>query len=128
MLCIKCKQTYYGSSNLMHYTTYENLILFLLKILQVATFKSYLFDQKFISEMVSKYISPDQPPWHMMVVPSSDKFYVLIRLHHLYLSEERLSLADLLMLQPDMQIWYGSFTTQPLLGFSCMLWSLYCAG
>ncbi|XP_054283849.1 uncharacterized protein LOC129000830 isoform X2 [Macrosteles quadrilineatus] len=61
--------------------------------------------QKFISEMVSKYIRPDHPPWHLLVIPSADKFYVLIRLHHLYLSEERLGLGDLLLLEPDTHVW-----------------------
>ncbi|XP_046660830.1 uncharacterized protein LOC124354430 isoform X1 [Homalodisca vitripennis] len=61
--------------------------------------------QKFISEMVSKYICPDHPPWHILVIPSTDKFYLLIRLHHLYLTEEKLGLGDLLLLEPYMPVW-----------------------
>lgn len=61
--------------------------------------------QKFISERVSKYLCPDNPPWQITIIPSPDKYYVLIRLHHLYLSVEHLGLGDLLLLEPDSHSW-----------------------
>lgn len=65
----------------------------------------FVLFQKFISDTVSKYMNPDHPPWQLTIVPSSDKFYVLIRLHHLYLSEEHLGLGDLLLLEPEQSVW-----------------------
>lgn len=61
--------------------------------------------QKFISERVSKYLCPDHPPWRITIIPSSEKYYVLISIHHLYLSEEHLGLGDLLLLEPDNHVW-----------------------
>uniref|UniRef100_A0A1B6DJ53 O-acyltransferase WSD1 C-terminal domain-containing protein n=1 Tax=Clastoptera arizonana TaxID=38151 RepID=A0A1B6DJ53_9HEMI len=61
--------------------------------------------QKYISELVSKYMNPDHPPWHLKIVPSSNKFFVLIRLHHLYLSEEHIGLGDILLLEPEHSSW-----------------------
>lgn len=61
--------------------------------------------QKFISERVSKYLCPDNPPWQITIIPSSEKYYVLIRLHHLYLTEDHLGLGDLLLLEPENHSW-----------------------
>ncbi|KAL1117101.1 hypothetical protein AAG570_004429, partial [Ranatra chinensis] len=59
--------------------------------------------QDYISDMISKLLSGDIPPWQVCVVPTMDKScsYLLIRVHHLYLSEDGLALGDLLMVEAD---------------------------
>lgn len=58
--------------------------------------------QDCVSDIVSKYFPPELPPWQITIIPSSggqeERFYLLIRMHHLLLSEEGLCLGDLLIL------------------------------
>lgn len=61
--------------------------------------------QEVVSDIVSKYLAADLPPWQITVIPCQDEFFVLIRLHHLYLSEDNLGLGDLLMLRPQDTEW-----------------------
>jgi hypothetical protein len=61
--------------------------------------------QECVSDIVSKYLPPELPPWQITIIPSfgvqEDRFYLLIRIHHLLLSEEDLCLGDLLLLGPE---------------------------
>lgn len=61
--------------------------------------------QECVSDIVSKYLPPELPPWQITIIPSSggqeERFYLLIRIHHLLLSEEGLCLGDLLLLGPE---------------------------
>lgn len=54
---------------------------------------------------MSKYLPPELPPWQITIIPAStgqdERFYLLIRIHHLLLSEEGLGLGDLLLLSPE---------------------------
>lgn len=58
-----------------------------------------------MSDIVSKYLPPELSPWQITMIPSSvgheERFYLLIRIHHLLLSEEGLGLGDLLLLGSD---------------------------
>ncbi|XP_075231998.1 uncharacterized protein LOC142330542 isoform X2 [Lycorma delicatula] len=69
--------------------------------------------QEYISDIVSKYLPADIPPWQITVINCHDGFYLLIRLHHLYPSEDNLGLGDLLMLKPatDMEENYEDRST-----------------
>ena len=51
-----------------------------------------------MSDLVSKYLAPELPPWQIAIIPSADRYFVLIRMHHLLLSEDGLKLTDLLQL------------------------------
>ncbi|XP_018902386.2 uncharacterized protein [Bemisia tabaci] len=59
--------------------------------------------QEFVSDIVSKYLPTDIPPWQITIIPvtSSDeeRSYILIRIHHILLSEDNIKLGHLLMLQ-----------------------------
>ncbi|XP_069685750.1 uncharacterized protein [Periplaneta americana] len=61
--------------------------------------------QEYVSDIVSKYLPPELPPWQISLIPSylgqEERFYFLIRIHHLLLSEEGLGLGDLLLIGPD---------------------------
>lgn len=58
--------------------------------------------QEYVTDIVSKLLPPEYPPWQISLIPSTgEKSYLLIRLHHLYLSEDNLSLGDLLMLKEE---------------------------
>nr|CAD7461595.1 unnamed protein product [Timema tahoe] len=61
--------------------------------------------QEYVSETVSKYLPPEYPPWQITVIPSlagqEERFYLVIRLHHLLLSQDRLGLGDLFMMEPE---------------------------
>jgi hypothetical protein len=54
---------------------------------------------------VSKYLPPELSPWQITIIPSTagneERFYLLIRIHHLLLSEDGLGLGDLLLLGPE---------------------------
>lgn len=44
------------------------------------------------------------PPWQIMLITTEpDKFYILARVHHLYISEDGISFSHLLMIDPDDQ-------------------------
>ncbi|XP_014261647.1 uncharacterized protein LOC106673838 isoform X3 [Cimex lectularius] len=58
--------------------------------------------QDYISDIIAKLLPTDLPPWQITLIPTlQDKTYLLIRLHHLYLSEDKLSLGELLLLRGD---------------------------
>ncbi|PNF33020.1 hypothetical protein B7P43_G16381 [Cryptotermes secundus] len=61
--------------------------------------------QECVSDIVSKYLPSELPPWQITIIPSTggqeERFYLLIRIHHLLLSEEGLCLGDLLLLGPE---------------------------
>lgn len=54
--------------------------------------------QEVVSDLVSKYLAPELPPWQIAIIPSAERYFVLIRMHHLLLSEDGLKLTDLLQL------------------------------
>ncbi|KAK6643429.1 hypothetical protein RUM43_004934 [Polyplax serrata] len=53
--------------------------------------------QECVSETVSKYLVPDLPPWQITVfrLLTLDKYYILIRFHHMLLSHEGIDLETL---------------------------------
>ncbi|KAI5637392.1 hypothetical protein NE865_09823 [Phthorimaea operculella] len=57
--------------------------------------------QGYVSEIVSKYFPPDQPPWQYIIIPIvsiEPKYYVLVRVHHLLLTGHKsINIGDLLM-------------------------------
>ncbi|XP_073974217.1 uncharacterized protein isoform X1 [Rhodnius prolixus] len=58
--------------------------------------------QEYVSDIIAKLLPQELPPWQITVIPTQqDKTYLLIRLHHLYLSEDGLSLGELLLLRND---------------------------
>lgn len=57
--------------------------------------------QECINIVVSKYMSPDIPPWQVKIIPMGTEkaFYLLIRIHHLILDEQKnLSVSDMMLL------------------------------
>ncbi|CAG9798055.1 unnamed protein product [Chironomus riparius] len=57
--------------------------------------------QKCMSLIVSKYMNSEYPPWQIKVIPMSDDsaYYLMIRIHHLILDEQRnLKLGDMMLL------------------------------
>lgn len=57
--------------------------------------------QECISSIVSKYMSPDFPPWQIKIIPlaNENSFYMLIRIHHLILDEQKnLLVCDMMLL------------------------------
>ncbi|XP_021938483.1 uncharacterized protein LOC110839019 isoform X2 [Zootermopsis nevadensis] len=61
--------------------------------------------QECVSDIVSKYLPHELSPWQITIIPSNagteDRFYLLVRIHHLLLSEDCLGLGDLLLLEPE---------------------------
>lgn len=59
--------------------------------------------QEYISDIVSKYFSPDQPPWQYIIIPcaaTEPKYYILVRVHHLLLSGAKsINIGDLLLVE-----------------------------
>jgi hypothetical protein len=57
--------------------------------------------QETISQIVSKYMSPDFPPWQVKIIPLANEsaFYMMIRIHHLILDEQKnLHVSDMMLL------------------------------
>lgn len=58
--------------------------------------------QTCVSDIISKYMPPENPPWQIIVIPiadSTDHYYMLVRMHHLLLEEEsKLKISDMLLL------------------------------
>lgn len=54
--------------------------------------------QECVSETVSKYFVPDLSPWQITVFQllTAEKYYVLIRFHHMLLSQEGMDLGSFL--------------------------------
>ncbi|XP_018575248.1 uncharacterized protein LOC108914034 [Anoplophora glabripennis] len=64
--------------------------------------------QEYVSDIVSKYLPAGIPPWQVIIIPSSeDNHYILLKLHHLLLSEG-LNIGDLLPLIPPTRQAIGS--------------------
>ncbi|KAJ9587824.1 hypothetical protein L9F63_018748, partial [Diploptera punctata] len=61
--------------------------------------------QEYVSDIVAKYLPLEISPWQITIIPCypPERFYLLIRIHHLLLSEEGLGLGDLLLLGPERQ-------------------------
>ncbi|BES98312.1 transcription initiation factor tfiid subunit [Nesidiocoris tenuis] len=59
--------------------------------------------QEYVSDIIAKLLPPEFPPWQITVIPTQQDrtTYLLIRLHHLYLSEDGLSLGELLLLRSN---------------------------
>lgn len=72
-------------------------------LLAPTTFKgrpiSNLNIQDMTSDMIAKMLPGEIPPWQISVITGIDKSYLLFRLHHLYMSEEGVSLADILSIK-----------------------------
>lgn len=57
--------------------------------------------QKCISSLVSKYMPSDYSPWQIKIIPYGDHsaYYLLIRIHHLILDEQKnLTVGDMMLL------------------------------
>ncbi|KRT85651.1 hypothetical protein AMK59_1289 [Oryctes borbonicus] len=59
--------------------------------------------QDYVSDIVSKLLPTSIPPWQVVIIPSSENHhYLLLRLHHILLSEG-LNIADMLPLIPPVR-------------------------
>ncbi|XP_060837893.1 uncharacterized protein LOC132919954 [Rhopalosiphum padi] len=57
---------------------------------------------KHVNEIIAAHIPPELPQWQITMIPADeDTFYLLVRIHHLYSSEDGVGLSDLLLLKPD---------------------------
>ncbi|XP_015433730.1 PREDICTED: uncharacterized protein LOC107189660 [Dufourea novaeangliae] len=65
--------------------------------------------QDYVSDLTSKYFPSGQPPWHVHVINCwlhGEEYQVcLVRVHHLLLRQERLTLADFLPLKFSIEGW-----------------------
>lgn len=62
--------------------------------------------QDYVSDAITKYLPPWNriPPWQVMLITTEpDKFYILARVHHLYISQDGISFGHLLMVDTDEQ-------------------------
>lgn len=59
--------------------------------------------QQRVNEVIADVIPAELPQWQITVIPvrEGDSFYMLVRIHHLYASEDGIGLSDLLLLKPD---------------------------
>ncbi|XP_050538026.1 uncharacterized protein LOC126903692 [Daktulosphaira vitifoliae] len=56
---------------------------------------------EYINDIVKTHIPSKQPQWQITVVPIEDSFYLLVRMHHLYASEDGVGISDLLLLKSN---------------------------
>lgn len=61
----------------------------------------YLVFKDMTSDMIAKMLPGEIPPWQISVITGIDKSYLLVRLHHLYMSEEGVSLCDILSIKQN---------------------------
>lgn len=56
-----------------------------------------------MNDIIATVIPEELPQWQITVIPSRDhdSFYILVRIHHLYASEDGVGLSDLLLLRPE---------------------------
>ncbi|XP_029343565.1 uncharacterized protein LOC100161964 [Acyrthosiphon pisum] len=55
-----------------------------------------------VNDILASLIPPELPQWQITMIPvGEDSFYLLVRIHHLYSSEDGIGLSDLLLLKPD---------------------------
>lgn len=62
--------------------------------------------REYVSDAITKYLPPWNkiPPWQVMLITTEpDKFYILARVHHLYISEDGISFSHLLMVDTEDQ-------------------------
>eukprot|EP00102_Acyrthosiphon_pisum_P007420 XP_003242370.1 PREDICTED: uncharacterized protein LOC100572239 [Acyrthosiphon pisum] len=58
--------------------------------------------QQHVNDILASLIPPELPQWQITMIPvGEDSFYLLVRIHHLYSSEDGIGLSDLLLLKPD---------------------------
>ncbi|CAH0729257.1 unnamed protein product, partial [Brenthis ino] len=59
--------------------------------------------QDYVSEIISKYFPPEQPPWQYVIIPcksNEPKYYILVRVHHLLLTGKKsLNIGDFLLIE-----------------------------
>lgn len=69
--------------------------------------------QKYVNEIISTDMPTELPQWQITTIPirEMDAFYLLVRIHHLYTSEDGVGLSELLLLQPDDGGWKHSGET-----------------
>nr|XP_023016804.1 uncharacterized protein LOC111506092 [Leptinotarsa decemlineata] len=68
--------------------------------------------QEYVSDIVSKYLPANTPPWQVVIIPSAeDRHYILLKLHHLLLSEG-INIGDLLPLIPPTRQALGSHSSK----------------
>ncbi|XP_025408932.1 uncharacterized protein LOC112682521 [Sipha flava] len=60
-----------------------------------------------VNEVITEGIPAELPQWQITVIPvdEGDTFYMLVRIHHLYASEDGIGLSELLLLKPDDLNW-----------------------
>ncbi|XP_050433326.1 uncharacterized protein LOC126841100 [Adelges cooleyi] len=66
---------------------------------------------EYVNNVIKTKIPPELPQWQITVVPVSSKFYMLVRLHHLYASEDGVGISELLLLKT--KDWKHAEATQP---------------
>lgn len=67
--------------------------------------------QECVSYIVSKYMASEYPPWEVKLIPltNENSFYMLIRIHHLILDEQKnLKVSDMMLLDYSKGTKYGS--------------------
>lgn len=59
--------------------------------------------QNYVNDIIAAVIPNELPQWQITMIPSldEDSFYLLVRIHHLYATEDGVGLSDLLLLKPD---------------------------
>ncbi|KAG5876023.1 hypothetical protein JTB14_009812 [Gonioctena quinquepunctata] len=68
--------------------------------------------QEYVSDIITKYLPSNIPPWQVVIIPSSeDHHYILLKLHHLLLSEG-INIGDLLPLIPPTRQATGSYVSK----------------
>lgn len=56
--------------------------------------------------MFRNILHENYPPWQIILVPlTPNQYYIIVRLHHLYISEDKLGLSDLIMMNEDHNQW-----------------------
>lgn len=64
---------------------------------------NFNYFQDYVSEIISKYFPPEQPPWQYLIIPCKSeepKYYILIRVHHLLLTGKKsLNIGDFLLVE-----------------------------
>lgn len=73
-----------------------------------------------MSSIVSKYMPSDIPPWQIKLIPLTDEsaYYMLIRIHHLILDEQRnLNIGDMMLIDRSKGMKIG-YTAEKQLAFT----------
>ncbi|XP_060522192.1 uncharacterized protein LOC132699472 isoform X1 [Cylas formicarius] len=68
--------------------------------------------QEYVSEIISKYLPSGISPWQLIIIPTSeDHHYILLKIHHILLSEG-VNIGDLLPLIPPTRPSTGPFVSK----------------